>query len=75
MIDRKYHKLVFSFFMALFMSGIMSLVITVFNLGFISNLFELWLKSWGFAFSVAFPTIFAISPFVHKIVTAVVKPQ
>jgi hypothetical protein len=35
MIPRKYHKIVFSFFMALFMSGLMSFAISIFNVGMV----------------------------------------
>lgn len=68
MINRKHHRIVFSFFMALFMSGIMSFVISVFNVGLVSNIIGIWLKAWVFAFCVAFPAIFIISPIVHKLV-------
>ena len=71
MIDPKHHKIVFSFFMALLMSGIMSFVISVFNVGLVSNILTLWLKAWLFAFAVAFPTIILISPLVHRLVAAV----
>ncbi len=37
MINKKYQDLVFSFFMALFMSGVMSLVITTYNIGLAEN--------------------------------------
>lgn len=74
MIDAKYARVVFSFFMALLMSGIMSLVITVFNIGFVADIISIWLKAWLFAFSVALPTILIISPLVHRLVSLVVKP-
>ncbi|MDX2367129.1 MAG: DUF2798 domain-containing protein [Colwellia sp.] len=71
MISRKHHKLVFSFFMSLLMSGIMSFVISVFNVGMVANIITLWLKAWSFAFVVAFPTIIIVSPLVHKLVSLV----
>lgn len=74
MIDVKYTRIVFSFFMALLMSGIMSLVITVFNIGWVDNIVSIWLQAWLFAFSVALPTILIISPIVHRLVAIVVKP-
>lgn len=73
MIDRKHHKIVFAFFMALLMSCIMSFVISVFNVGFVNNIVYVWLKAWAFAFAVAFPTITVVSPIVHKLVNAVLK--
>lgn len=75
MISRKYHKIVFSFFMALFMSGIMSFVISVFNVGLVANIIAIWLQAWGFAFVIAFPTIILISPIVHKLVSLVLRDE
>lgn len=75
MISRKHHKLVFSFFMSLLMSGIMSFVISVFNVGLVSNIISIWLKAWSFAFVVAFPTIVMVSPVVHKLVSLVLHEE
>lgn len=72
MISAKFHKLVFSFFMALLMSCIMSFVITLFNVGFIENILFIWLKAWAFAFVVAFPTINLVAPIVNKLVSLVI---
>ncbi len=72
MIPAKYTHYVFSFFMALLMSCSMSFVITVFNVGLVDNLLFIWLKAWGFAFMVAFPTINVVAPIVRKLVTLVV---
>lgn len=71
MISRKHHKTVFSFFMALLMSCIMSLVISIFNVGLAENIVSIWLKAWSFAFLVAFPTVIIVSPIVHRLVSLV----
>ena len=73
MISRKHHKVVFSFFMALLMSGIMSLVISIFNVGMVTNIITLWLQAWSFAFVVAFPAVVTVAPLVKKLTAAVVK--
>ncbi len=75
MIARKHHKIVFSFFMALLMSGIMSFVISVFNVGMVPNITTIWLKAWSFAFVIAFPTIIVVSPVVHKLVSLVLHEE
>ena len=75
MISRKHHKVVFSFFMALLMSGIMSFVISVYNLGLVNNIITIWLQAWAFAFVFAFPTIILISPIVHKLVLFVLHEE
>lgn len=72
MIPKKYSNYVFSFFMSLLMSSIMSLIISIFNVGMIDEIMSIWLKAWGFAFVVAFPTIIAITPLVRKSVLIVV---
>ncbi|MCF2947102.1 DUF2798 domain-containing protein [Paraglaciecola aquimarina] len=53
----------------------MSFVISVFNVGFVNNILEIWVKAWCFAFIVAFPTIFTISPIVHKLVNVVLDEE
>jgi TctA family transporter len=75
MISRKHHKIVFSFFMAIMMSCIMSLAISIFNVGLVADIVTVWLKAWSFAFLLAFPTIFVISPLVHKLVGLVLHEE
>jgi len=66
MISPKHRKLVFSFFMALLMSGIMYFLISVFNVGMVANIMTLWLQAWSFAFVVALPAISILSLVLHK---------
>lgn len=73
MINEKYQHLVFAFFMALLMSCIMSLVISVFNVGFVENILNIWIKAWSFSFLVAFPAVLLVSPTVKKLVNLVVE--
>lgn len=75
MIDSKYQRIVFAFFMALLMSCIMSLVISIFNVGLVSNIIHIWLKAWAFAFIIAFPTITVVAPIVQKLVSLVIKKE
>lgn len=73
MIPPKYQHLVFSFLMALFMSCFMSLVISIFNVGIISDIVFIWLKAWGFAFVAAFPAVLMLSPIAKKLTQLIVK--
>jgi len=61
--------------MALLMSGIMSFVISVFNVGMVANIVTLWLQAWAFAFTVAFPTLIIVSPIVNKLVSLVLHEE
>ncbi|WP_249976000.1 DUF2798 domain-containing protein [Vreelandella olivaria] len=73
MFDPKYAQLIFSSLMALFMSCIMSLAITLYNVGFVDDILGMWLKAWLFAFVVALPVINLVSPVVHRLVRLLVK--
>lgn len=75
MIPQRYSAYAFSFFMSLLMSGIMSLVISLFNVGWVDGIAMIWFKAWAFAFAVAFPTIIAVTPLVRKLVALVVRPD
>lgn len=75
MIERKYQHLVFGFFMAFLMSCFMSLVISIFNVGFVDNILYIWLRAWVFAFTVAFPTVIVVTPAVRKLVTITLKSK
>lgn len=73
MIQTKHQDLVHAFFMAVTMSCFMSLVISLFNVGLVNDFLTIWLKSWGFAFIVGFPTFVLISPVVRKLVNLVMN--
>ena len=72
MIPQRYTGYVFAFFMSLIMSGVMSLFISLINVGFIDGIFWLWMKAWGMAFIVAFPCGVVVNPLVRRLVWLVV---
>jgi hypothetical protein len=59
--------------MALMMSCLMSLVVTTVNVGVVENLASIWLRAWGVAFSVAFPTIVLVAPIARKFSNGILK--
>lgn len=75
MIPKKYSGYAFSFFMSLLMSSIMSLVISIFNVGLIDGIVIIWLKAWAFAFTVALPAIILVTPLVRKLVFTFVEQE
>ena len=72
MIPQRYAGYVFAFFMSFIMSGVMSLFISLINVGFIAGIFCLWMKAWGMAFIVAFPCVVVVNPLVRRLVWLVV---
>lgn len=73
MISPRYSHYLFSFLMAFFMSCIMSLVITLFNVGLVEQVTLIWLRAWAFAFVVALPVISVVAPMVRKLVALAVR--
>lgn len=67
-IPKQYAQFVFYFFMALLMSGLMSLVVTAINIGIAPNLISAWFKAWIVGFLAALPAIMIVTPAVRKIV-------
>jgi hypothetical protein len=59
--------------MALFMSGFMSFIVTLINIGLVDGVMMMWLEAYWKAFLVAFPTIFMVVPQVRKVVAKLVK--
>ncbi len=67
-IPKQYTQLLFVFFMALCLSCIMSLVMSLRTFGMEGAWIARWLSAWGFAFIVAFPTAYLVVPRVRKLV-------
>ena len=51
----------------------MSLVIRLFNIGFVIDFLYVWLKSWSFAIIVGLPTFILVTHVVSKLVDEVIK--
>jgi hypothetical protein len=76
MIGQKYQSLLFAFLMALLMSGIMSLALSVsVHPESLLNLMGHWLKDWHLSFWVAMPTTLLVTPVVKKLTVLLVKPD
>lgn len=53
MIPQRYAGYVFAFIM----SGVMSLFISLINIGAVDGIVGIWLRAWALAFTVAFPLV------------------
>ncbi|HEY0721356.1 MAG TPA: DUF2798 domain-containing protein [Gammaproteobacteria bacterium] len=62
-----------AFFTSLFMSCLMSMVITFINLGPAPDFLPRWMHAFALAFSVAFPAIMLVLPVAKKLVTWLVN--
>ena len=53
---------------AFFMSACMSFVMVLINIGFVEDLFFIFLRRWPIGFAVALPLSFILPPFVQKLI-------
>ncbi|MEH6610235.1 MAG: DUF2798 domain-containing protein [Halioglobus sp.] len=76
MVPQKHQSLLFAFLMALLMSGVMSLALSLSVYEWpIQNLMWHWLKDWHLSFWVAMPTTLLVTPLVKKLTALLVKPD
>jgi len=67
-ISRKFTPLLMGIVMGVFMSFLMSLVVTFMNLGFVPDFFFIWMRAWGAAFVISLPIVIVVFPIAKKIV-------
>lgn len=64
--QKRFH-LVFSFVMGAMMILLMTLVITLVNVGMRPDFFQRWMKAFGVAYVVGVPVIFFMAPLARKL--------
>jgi len=57
----------FPFFMAVFMTAIMSFTLTAIHIGFQQSFLIDWAKAFSLAFPIAFSSVIFVAPAVHQI--------
>jgi hypothetical protein len=67
-MNTKKEHIAFAIVLSTLMSGVMSLAVTFFNLGFVSGFAWLWLKAWLFSLIIAMPATMLLSPVAQKLV-------
>lgn len=67
-INKKYYTILFATFVSVGMSFFMSLALTLINVGFVPNFWEIWLIAFVVSFWVSLPTSLILIPIIKKIV-------
>ena len=68
MIPARYAPVLFPLVMTFFMAGVVSLLLTLFNLGMPPRFLTLWLLNWALAWTFAFPAAMLAIPVARRIV-------
>jgi hypothetical protein len=72
-INKRYFNFIFALFMSILMSGMMTLCITIYQFGFVDDVLMKFLGAWRFSFPFAFVISQGITPFVRKITMCIVE--
>jgi len=56
-----------------FMSGVVSMISLLMNVGFVTDIFRVWPESWLISWMVAFPVIVFVLPLSRKIALCFVR--
>ena len=67
-LPKRHAPQLLAFFTSLFMSFLMSMVITFINVGPREDFLLLWMRAFGTAFVIAFPTILMVLPIARHLV-------
>lgn len=65
-LSAKWAMIVIPFCLSFLMSGIISLINMLRNLGWIDGFIQLWLHNWMISWAFAFPIVVTLLPFVRK---------
>ena len=66
-LPAKWATVVMPFMLSCLMSGIISFINMLRNLGWIDGFINLWLHNWMISWAFAFPIVLAILPLVRKV--------
>jgi len=71
-LSAKYATVVIPFILSFLMSGLISLINIIHNIGFVDHLATVWVSAWFFSWCVAFPAVLILLPIVRRITARLV---
>jgi hypothetical protein len=72
-LPKKRFHLVFSLLMGAMMISVMTLVITLINVGWVPDFLERWLRAFLIAYAVGVPVIYFLAPFARQLTAKLVE--
>ena len=71
-LPMKWTTVVIPFFLSCLMSGIISFINMIRNLGWMDGFFALWFNNWMISWAFAFPVVLFVLPMVRKFASLIV---
>ncbi len=73
MIHKRFTSVIFNLIMSFLMALVMSAVLVTINVGIGPDFLQLWMRSFGLAFVVAFPAALVIEPLSSRLTAWLIK--
>jgi hypothetical protein len=73
-VPHRYRWVLVSVVQSVCMSAVVSLIVTIRNVGMCGDMPGLWLAAWQVSCAIAVPARFAVAPMVSRFVGALVEP-
>ena len=71
-LPAKYAAVVIPFILSFLMSGLISFINIIHNIGFVDHFATVWVSAWFFSWCVAFPAVLILLPIVRRITVRLV---
>ena len=71
-LPAKYAAVVIPFILSFMMSGLISMINIIHNIGFVEHFAAVWISAWFFSWCVAFPAVLILLPIVRRITARLV---
>lgn len=71
-LPAKYAAVVIPFILSFMMSGLISMINIIHNIGFVEHFAAVWISAWIFSWCVAFPAVLILLPIVRRITVRLV---
>ena len=71
-LTAQYAAVVIPFILSFMMSGLISMINIIHNIGFVDHFATVWVSAWFFSWCVAFPAVLILLPIVRRITARLV---
>ena len=71
-LPAKYAAVVIPFILSFMMSGLISMINIIHNIGFVEHFATVWISAWFFSWCIAFPAVLILLPIVRRITARLV---
>ncbi len=73
-LPNRYANVLLPLILSIVMTFVITIIATLQSIGLAPGVIDIWLRSWGASWLVAFPTILVVLPLARRLVAFLVEP-